>query len=43
MIEGLRDSDSQHTVEIDRDAERTRQQWTQERLTQRVEGETQGN
>jgi len=43
MIEGLRDSDSRRTVEIDRDVDRTRQQWTQERLTQHVEGETQGN
>ena len=43
MIEGLRDSDSRRTVEIDRDVERTKQQWKQERLSQDVEGETQGN
>jgi len=43
MIEGLRDSDSRRTVEIDRDVERTKQQRMQERLTQDVEGETQGN
>jgi hypothetical protein len=43
MIEGLRDSDSRRTVEIDRDVERTKQQRVQERLTQDVEGETQGN
>jgi len=33
MIEGLRDSDSRRTVEIDRDVERTKQQRVQERLT----------
>jgi hypothetical protein len=43
MIEGLRDSDSWRTVEIDRDVESTKQQRMQERLTQDVEGETQGN
>jgi hypothetical protein len=40
VIEGLRDSDSRRTVEIDRDVESTKQQRMQEKLTQDVEGET---
>jgi len=43
VIEGLRDSDSWRTVEIDRDVERTEQQRMRERLAQDVAGETQGN
>jgi hypothetical protein len=33
VIEGLRDSDSGRTVEVERDVERTKQQRTQETMT----------